>query len=111
MNRRFALQHFDPTRETVVHTDWSSYGLGAVLGQKDDLGREVIVACISRSLSKHEANYRNFEGEMLAAVWDVETFRPYVLGLNFTVVTDHSPFQWLMNKPDLTGKNARWALS
>ncbi len=106
-----ALQHFDHKRKTVVHTDWSSYGLGAVLGQIDDQGREVIVACISRSLNKHEANYSSFEGEMLAAVWAVKTFRPYVLGLNFTVVTDHSPLQWLMNKPDLTGKHARWALS
>ena len=81
------------------------------MGQIDDQGREVIVACISRSLNKHEANYSSFEGEMLAAVWAVKTFRPYVLGLNFKVVTDHSPLQWLMNKPDLTGKHARWALS
>jgi hypothetical protein len=48
---------------------------------------------------------------MLAAMWAVKTFRPCVLGFNFTVVTDHSPLQWLMNKPDLTGKHARWALS
>ncbi len=106
-----ALQHFNKDRKTIIHTDWSSYGLGAVLGQVDELGREVIVACISRSLNKHEANYSSFEGEMLAAVWAVKTFRPYVLGLNFSVVTDHSPLQWLMNKPDLTGKHARWALS
>ena len=81
------------------------------MGQIDDQGREVIVACISRSLNKHEANYSSFEGEMLAAVWAVKTFGPYVLGLNFNVVTDHSPLQWLINKPDLTGKHARWALS
>jgi hypothetical protein len=48
---------------------------------------------------------------MLAAVWAVKTFRPHVLGLIFNVVIDHSPLQWLMNKPDLTGKHARWALS
>jgi hypothetical protein len=48
---------------------------------------------------------------MLAAVWAVKTFRPYVLGLNFKVVTDHSPLQWLINEPDLTGKHAMWALS
>jgi hypothetical protein len=48
-----ALQHFDPKRTTIIPTDWSLYGLGAVLCQKDELGREVIVACISRSLNKH----------------------------------------------------------
>jgi hypothetical protein len=31
--------------------------------------------------------------------------------LRYLVVTDHSPLQWLINKPDLTGKHARWALS
>jgi hypothetical protein len=40
-----------------------------------------------------------------------QPFGPCVLGLNFTVITYHSPLQWLMNKPDLTGKPARWALS
>jgi hypothetical protein len=62
-------------------------------------------------LNKHEENYNSFEGEMLAAVWAVKTFRSYVLGLNFTVVTDQSPLQWLVNKPDVIGKHARWALS
>jgi hypothetical protein len=65
------LQHIDPKCTTIIHTDWSSYGVGAVLGQIEDLGREVIVAGTSRSLNKHEANYSSFEGEMLAAVWAV----------------------------------------
>ena len=37
-----ALQHFDHNHKRVVHTNWSSYGLGAVLGQIDYQGREVI---------------------------------------------------------------------
>ena len=69
------------------------------------------MACISRSLNKHEANYSSYEGEMLAAVWAIKTFRPYLLGLKFDVVTDHSPLQWLMSNLELTGKHARWALA
>ena len=63
-----ALQHFDPLRPTVVNTDWSNHGIGAVLGQLNDEGHEYIVACISRILNKLEANYSSYEGEMLAAV-------------------------------------------
>ena len=95
----------------MVNTDWSNHGIGAVLGQLNEEGQEYIVACISRSLNKHEANYSSYEGEMLAAVWAIKTFRPYLLGLKFDVVTDHSPLQWLMSNLELTGKHARWALA
>jgi hypothetical protein len=92
-----ALQHFDPLKPTVVNTDWSNHGIGAVLGQLNKEGHKYIVACISRSLNKHEANYSSYEGEMLAAVWANRTFRPYLLGIKFDVITDHSPLQWLMS--------------
>jgi hypothetical protein len=77
----------------------------------NDEGHEYIVACISRSLNKHEANYSSYEGEMLAAVWAIKTFRPYLLGVKFDVITYHSPLQWLMSNLELTGKHARWALA
>jgi hypothetical protein len=88
----------------MVNTDWSNHGIGAVLGQLNKEGQEYIVACISRSLNKHEANYISYEGEMLAAVWANKTFRPYLLGSKFDVVTDQSPLQWLMSNLELTGK-------
>ena len=106
-----ALRHFNHLRLTVVNTDWSNHGIGAVLGQLNEDGQEYIVACISRSLNKHEANYSSYEGEMLAAVWAIKTFRPYLLGVKFDVITDHSPLQWLMSNLELTGKHARWALA
>jgi len=39
----------DPGKPLVVHTDGSKEGMGAVLGQIDDEGREYIKACIRRS--------------------------------------------------------------
>ena len=106
-----ALKQYDPAREVVVYADWSQHGIAAVLAQRDELGQEYMVACASRSLNKHERNYCSYEGEALAGVWAAKTFRKYLFGRHFTIVTDHQPLKWLMQSPDLTGKHMRWALS
>ncbi|KAJ9509457.1 hypothetical protein QJQ45_001913 [Haematococcus lacustris] len=105
------LRRADPDRPFTLHTDWSTAGCGAVLGQTDDAGREYMVACISRSNNKHERNYSSYQGEMLCAVWAIKTLRPYLHGVAFRLVTDHQPLTWLMTNPNLTGHHARWALS
>ena len=105
-----ALRRADDNLPFIVYTDWSQYGIGAVLAQPHVDG-EYMVACISRSLNVHEKNYSSYEGEMLAAVWAIKTFRHFLHGRKFEVVTDHRPLVWLMNNNSLTGKHARWALS
>ncbi len=60
------LKRFNPAFKTVVHTDWSAKGIGAVLGQydpDDPHKQEYLVAFISRSLNKHEKNYSSCDGE------------------------------------------------
>lgn len=104
------LRRPDATRPFQLHTDWSAVGLGAVLAQKDDVGREYVIAFASRSNNNAESNYSSYEGEALAAVWAIAHFRPYLYGQQFTLVTDHQPLKWLMESDKLTGKLARWAL-
>ena len=106
-----ALRRAEPGLPYTLYCDWSAFGLGAVLTQQHADGNEYMVACISRSNNKHEANYSSYEGEMLCAVWAVKTFRHYLHGTPFTLVTDHQPLTWLMTNPNLTGKYMRWALS
>ena len=104
------LRPIDSERELIVHTDWSIHGIGAVLGQKDEEGREYLCACISRSLNKHERNYPSYKGELLALAWAIRMFRQHLLGTKFKVVTDHQPLLWLMRARDLNGQYARWQL-
>ncbi len=94
----------------ILHTDWSALGIGAILGQLDEEGKEYVIAYASRSNNKAESNYSSYEGEFLAVVWAVIHFRPYLYGTNFTLYTDHQPIKWLMTNDKLTGKLARWAL-
>eukprot|EP00854_Cymbomonas_tetramitiformis_P034501 gene34501-biopygen32083 len=106
------LRPIDYDRPLIMYTDWSTYGIGAVLGQKDDNGEEYICMAISRSLSKTaERQYASFKGEMLAVVWAVRTLRQYLHGVHFTLVTDHSPLTTLMEKSDLQAQHLRWAIS
>jgi hypothetical protein len=93
-----------------LHIDWSMLGLGAVLTQCDDEGKEFVVAYASRSNNDAESRYSLYEGECLAIVWVVTHFRCYLFGTQFTLVTDHQPLKWLMEFNKLTGKLAQWAL-
>lgn len=105
------LRREDPGLPFVLHTDWSVRGLGAILTQVDQYGQEGIVACISRSLNEHEARYPAWKGELLAVVWAVKHFKPYLAGRDFTVITDHRPLLWLMTAPQLAGQQERWVLA
>jgi hypothetical protein len=95
----------------TLHTDWSTKGLGAILTQADEQGGQRMVACISRSLNVHEARYPAWKGELLAVVWAVRHFKPYLAGRDFTVVTDHRPLLWLMSAAELAGQQERWVLA
>jgi transposase InsO family protein len=105
-----AMRRADASKPFILHTDFSSHGLGAVLGQVGEDGKEYMVACISRSLNKYEKEYGSYRGEMLAAVWAVRTLRYYLAGKRFTLVTDHQPLLFLMTSQDLVGQYARWSL-
>lgn len=99
----------DYTKPFVVQTDASGYGIGAVLVQPYEDGDRV-VAYLSRSLTRQERNYSTTERECLAVLWAIEKLRPYLEGIEFTVVTDHYSLLWLQNLKDLTGRLARWAV-
>ena len=105
------LAREDPSRPFVLHCDWSTKGLGAILAQVDEHGEQHMVACISRSLNTHEARYPAWKGELLAVVWAVKHFKPYLAGRDFTVRTDHMPLLWLMSAAELSGQQERWVLA
>lgn len=105
------LSIFNPSYETELHTDASKHGYGAVLLQKlpdDDKFHPVYF--MSKKTTPQEEKHHSYELEVLAIITALKKFRVYLLGVNFTIVTDCAAFQKTMHKKDLTPKVARWAL-
>lgn len=96
------LVHYDPGHPTIVAADACSHGLGAVLLQEDEGGVRRPVSYASRSLTETESRYAVIEKEALAATWACTKFSDYVLGLNFTLETDHKPLVPLLSTKDLS---------
>lgn len=59
------------TQPFYVYTDTCNLGLGAALMQKDDFGRDVVVAFASRTLHKAEKPYSTPENEYLGVIWEL----------------------------------------
>ena len=85
------LALYDPEKETVVSSDASSFGLGAVLVQKQPSGEMRPVAYASRSMTETERRYAQIEKEALAITWALEHWAEFLIGMRFKVETDHKP--------------------
>lgn len=101
----------DYSQTFIVQTDASDKGVGAVLAQLNEKGREHPVAFISRRLLPREQNWSAVEKECFAIVWALRRFRPYLFGAKFVVQTDHKPLKWLMAMKGENPKLLRWSIS
>ena len=103
------LKYPDFDRSFILTTDASGEGLGALLSQGES-GKDLPVAFPSRTLNQAEKNYSTTEKEILAIVWGMQYFRPYLYGKHFRVVTDHKPLTWIMNVKDPGSRLLRWRI-
>ena len=104
------LQYPDFNKPFVLFTDASGDGIGAVLSQLNDDGKECVIAYASRSLNQAERNYGITDQECLAVVWAIKHFDQYLGLLPFKVVTDHSALKFLQTSDMPTGRRARWMM-
>ena len=98
----------DHSRHFMLDTDASDTGIGAILSQVQDDGGEAVIAYASRSLSRQEQRYCVTRRELLAVVEFIHHFRHYLLGVHFTLRTDHGSLVWIQNFKEPEGQLARW---
>ncbi|KAJ9516908.1 hypothetical protein QJQ45_027301 [Haematococcus lacustris] len=98
----------DPTQPYTLRCDASGIGIGAVLTQGTGPA-ERVVAYHSRKLLPTERNYPTHEQELLSLVEALKVWRHYLLGVNFTLLTDNWANKHLQTQPRLDSKRkARW---
>lgn len=105
---RPVLALYNSKLETQIHTDASKHGIGSVLLQKQTDGVFKPVAYYSRQTSPEESHFSSYELETLAVIAALVKFRTYVLGLNFTIVTDCNSLRATFLKRDMIPRVARW---
>ena len=91
--------HFDESKQVIVATDASPYGVGAVLLQEQSDGKEHMITCASRTLSAAERNYSQLEKEALSIIFGFKRFQQYLAGRTVQLYTDHKPLTYIF-KPD-----------
>ena len=94
----------------ILQTDASDCGIGGVLSQIDASGEEHPVAYYSRKLAPREKNYATIEKECLPIMAAIQNFRVYLVGVKFTVVTDHKALKWLNTMKDNNPRLTHWYL-
>ena len=102
------LAYPDFSRAFILDTDASDTGIGGVLSQLDENGRERVIAYGSKLLTKSERQYCVTRRELLAVVTYVRQYRPYLISQKFTLRTDHGSLTWLRNFREPEGQLARW---
>ena len=69
--------------------DASDFAVSAVLGQQIDK-KPTAVCYASKTLADAQLNYTTTEKELLAVIFALEKFMPYVFGNKIIVYMDHS---------------------
>ena len=91
--KKIILPYFDRNKETILQTDASKKGFGAV-----NLQEEQPIYYASRALTSAEKNYQNLEREAQAAVWGMEKFHYFLYGRKFILQTDQKPLVSIFRK-------------
>ena len=120
LGQQLMIEYPDFTKPLIVGTDASKYGIGGVLyqmvGDCDDLTdvQELVkqpkryIRFASRALTPSERNYGAPQRELLGVLFALRTFRPYLFGRSFRLLTDHKSLTYMLERPKVSSVIFNW---
>ncbi|KAM1343604.1 hypothetical protein ACFX2F_007784 [Malus domestica] len=84
--------------------------VGALLAQENESQKEGALYYLSRMLTDAELNYSPIEKMCLALMFAVQKLRHYMHAYTIHLVVKADSVKYVMSKPVLTGRLAKWAL-
>ena len=106
------MAYVDYSKPFKLHTDASNLGLGAVLYQTHEDGKDRVIAYVSRVLSHTEAKYPVHKLEFLALKWAVtDRFHEHLYGGEFKVYKDNNPLTYFLTTAKLDATGQQWVAS
>ena len=89
--------------EFRLECDAAGGGIGAVLSQGG-----WPIAYLSKSLSPKHLSMPIYEKEMMAVVYAVQKWHPYLIGRHFKIYTDHFSLKYMLNQCISTPMQQKW---
>jgi hypothetical protein len=93
----------DFTKPFIVECDASGTGIGGVLMQEQNP-----ITFMSQALHGKNLAMSTYDKEMLALVLAVQKWRPYLMGQQFIVRTDHKSLKYLWEQRIISIAQQRW---
>ena len=92
-----------------IMCDASDYAVGVVLEQRLDK-KPTAICYASKTLIEAQINYTTREKELLAVVYALEKFWPYILGSKIIIYTNHAALKYSLSKKEAKPRLIRWVL-
>ncbi|EUC65928.1 Transposon Tf2-1 polyprotein, putative [Rhizoctonia solani AG-3 Rhs1AP] len=102
----------DHSKPFFIECDASDYATGAILSQKNEEGKLLPVAYLSKSFSPAKKNYEIYDKELLAIIRAFKEWRHLLEGTEIPVqvLTDHKNLEYWTNAQELRGRHAQWSM-
>ena len=101
------IQFADPELPFTLTTDASDEGAAGILMQLQD-GKFKVIAAVSTTFNKTQRNWSATEKEAFAVLFSCERLSHFLLGVTFTIFTDHKSLLFLDKRTFGNAKVANW---
>ncbi|KAL0444704.1 UNVERIFIED_CONTAM: hypothetical protein Slati_2193100 [Sesamum latifolium] len=97
-------------RPLILYVAAQKRSVGILLAQKNNKGKENALYYLSRTMTPNELKYSPIEKLCLALIFAIQKLKYYFQSHSIHVVSKANPLKYVMTKPVLSDRLARWYL-